>query len=102
MLSKETIAKKKKQEVLHNILNHQVEGEMYISTSPSVWKNLTLKYFNKIYREEMNIVQLLDILEKQGVIFNQKRALVVYPIKEHLYYIAKVTNKKIDIDVMNL
>lgn len=98
MLSKESVEKKKRQETLQKILNHQVVGEIYISTSPSVWKSLTLKYFNKIYRKEMDIIELMDTLEKQGIIFNQKRTLVIYPIREYLYYIAKETKKEIKIE----
>lgn len=89
--------KKKRQELLRRILNHQVVGELYISTSPSVWKSITLKYFNKIHRKEMDIEKLMDVLEKQGIVFNQKRELVFYPIREYLLYIAKITKKDIDV-----
>lgn len=95
--SSESIEKRKRQQLLQKILNRQVTGEAYITTSATVWKSITLKHFNKIMRKEMTVPQLLDLLERKGVVFNQKREIIVYPIREFLMYIAKETKQNFDI-----
>lgn len=90
------ITVKKKNEKIEMILNHSVTGEAYILTSPRDWKRKVLNNFNRIYRKEMSIPQLVDLLEKEGVRYLQAKTLVIYPIKECLEYIAKVSNKSLD------
>lgn len=76
LTNKELVERKKRQETLRNIINHRVIGEGYITTSASVWKSIVLKYFNKVYRNEMNVSHIMEILERQGVVFNQQRELI--------------------------
>lgn len=87
----------KKREKVEKILNHQVQGEVYIQTPGRIWKALVLKNFNKFQSGELGIMELIEYLEtKGGVKFNQKHSIVRYPIEECLQYIAKIANKPLD------
>lgn len=88
----------KKQELINSILNHPVQGEVYILTPGRIWKALVLKYFNKVKRGEVSINELITILEeKGGVKYGQKHSLVRYPIEECLKYISKLSKQDLDI-----
>lgn len=86
----------KKRDKIEKILNHQVQGEVYIQTPGRIWKALVLKNFNRFQSGELGIMELIEYLEtKGGVKFNQKPSLVKYPIEECLQYIAKIANKQL-------
>lgn len=87
------IKEKRRKEKIKQILNHRVNGEGFILTSGRIWKAIVLRHFNKVYRGELTVDDLVDILEiRYGVKYAQKRTLVKYPIEETLKYIAKVSN----------
>jgi hypothetical protein len=88
---------KKQQELIDKILLHRVDGESYISTDGRIWKWILLTRFLEIHRGEMTVEKLLTVLQQQGVRFNQSIQLVEYPVRNCLHYIAKVTNKQLDI-----
>lgn len=92
-----SIEKKKQKEKIDSILNHYVMGEAYILTPSSEWKMIVLRYFNYIQQGKINLMELVDKLENDGVQYNQSKELVKYPIKECLLHIAKVANKTIDL-----
>lgn len=87
-----TIREKRRKEKVNCILNHRVDGESFIATSGRIWKAIVLRHFNQVYRGELTVDELVDILEKRyGVKYVQKRSLVKYPIQETLKYIAKIS-----------
>ncbi|MFS1519507.1 hypothetical protein V1503_24070 [Bacillus sp. SCS-151] len=88
---------KKKEEQMEIILNHYVDGEVYISTPSKVWKQIVLNHFNKVYRNELTVDELLTLLQREGVQFNQSLKLVRYPVVECLRFISACCNKDIDI-----
>ncbi|WP_235713342.1 hypothetical protein [Bacillus mycoides] len=73
-------------------------GECYFQCSPSHWKNIVFKHYNKIKRKEMNIEQLILIIQKEGIRFTQHPSLMTYPIVDFVKYIAKVCNETIEIE----
>jgi hypothetical protein len=94
LLSGKVLGQEKKREKIEKILNHTVQGEVYIRTQGRTWKMIVLNHFNKIQKGEITIMDLVHILEtKYAVIYTQKHSLVRYPIEECLNYIAKVSNK---------
>ncbi|MED4269025.1 hypothetical protein P9199_01820 [Geobacillus stearothermophilus] len=97
MTTEEKIAMKKRQERKEKILNHKVDGEMYINGNPRKWKELVLYKFNAVYRKEMTLEQLLEYLKRNNITFNQSKKLVIYPIREFLLYIAKEVGKDLNI-----
>lgn len=83
---------KRKREKIEKILNHSVTGEGYILTAPRIWKEIVLRNFNRVQRNELSIGEVIDLLESEGVRFNQSKALIFYPVNECLQYIATVAN----------
>ncbi|RHW36060.1 hypothetical protein D1B31_18450 [Neobacillus notoginsengisoli] len=89
----------KRQKITEAIFNRQYQGEVYILTPGRVWKSLVIKHFNKVKRGELSLDELVLLLEtKGGVKFAQKHSLVRYPIKECLYFIAKMTKQDIEVN----
>lgn len=90
------LTEKKRTELIEKILNHQVQGEVYILTPGRIWKSLVLKEFNKVYSGELSVEELLNNLEKIGVKYNQKHSLVRYPVEDCLRYIGKLSKKPLN------
>ncbi|MGN7299553.1 hypothetical protein [Ferdinandcohnia sp. SAFN-114] len=88
---------KKRNEKIELIINHQVEGEAFIISSSHHWKRIVLQNFNRIYRNEIGINELLKVMQEHGVVFAQKDSLVRYPVLECLNFIAKQSNEKLEI-----
>jgi hypothetical protein len=90
--------KEKTQKLTEKVLNHQVQGEVYILTQGRIWKAIVLRYFNKVQRKEMTVMELVQILEtKFAVKYTQKHSLIRYPVEACLKFIAKIANKPLDI-----
>ncbi|MFC0273616.1 hypothetical protein ACFFIX_19680 [Metabacillus herbersteinensis] len=89
------LIEKRRNEKIESVLNHQVQGESFIQSPSREWKKIVLNHFNKIYRNELSLAELLTVLKTRGIIFSQKESLVQYPIKECLEYIAKVSKIEI-------
>lgn len=88
-----------RKQMMEQILNHPVSGEVYILTPGRLWKALVLNNFNKVKRRELTIDELVIYLEtKCGVKYAQKHHLVKYPIRECLLFISKVTKQAIDLE----
>lgn len=92
------IAKKKRNEKIELILNHQVMGEVYIAPPARQWKRLVLKQYNKVEAGEMTLKELCLYLQKNGVVFLQSLSLVQYPVTELLYFIAKVSKRDLTLN----
>lgn len=88
----ETAELRRKREKKELILNHQVNGEAFISSPSRLWKNIVLSHFNRINRGDLSLNQLLLIMKDKGITFTQQDALVKYPVMECLQYIAKISN----------
>lgn len=81
--------------MVEKIINHSVQGEVYILSPGRVWKSLVLNHFNKVKRGELSVNELVIHLEKCGVKYAQKHHLVKYPVIECLMYISKVTKQSL-------
>ncbi|RID82604.1 hypothetical protein [Mesobacillus zeae] len=93
-----SIEQEKRMKMIEKILNHQVQGEVYILTPGRVWKSLVLKYFNKLKSGEMTIDELVILMEdKGGVKYGQSYKLVRYPVEELIRYIAKIAKQTVEI-----
>ncbi|MFT9497790.1 MULTISPECIES: hypothetical protein [Bacillota] len=93
------VVEEKKRKLIEKILNHPVQGEVYILTQGRIWKALVLKHFSKVQKGEITILELVEILEKRyAVKYTQKYSLIQYPIEECLKYIAKVANKPLELN----
>lgn len=98
MLQDKVIDKEKKKKKIEMILNHTVQGKVYILTHGHTWKMIVLNHFNKIQKGEMTLMELVQILEsKYSVKYTQKHSLVRYPIEECLQFIAKISNKTLEL-----
>jgi hypothetical protein len=72
-------------------------GRSIYPYTKSNWNALVLRYFNKVKRGELSIVELVTLLEtKGGVKYQQKHSLVRYPIEELIHYIAKLSNQNLN------
>jgi hypothetical protein len=90
--------KRKRDEFKEIILEHKVSGELYIITPARIWKSYVLRHFNKIITKKVSVLELVTLLEVQhGVVYRQEHTVVQYPILEYLKYIAKVSNKTIEL-----
>jgi hypothetical protein len=98
LLQDKVIDKEKKREKIEKIMNHTVQGEVYILTQGRTWKMIVLNHFNRIQKGEMTLMELVQILEsKYSVKYTQRHSLVRYPIEECLQYIAKISNKTLEL-----
>ncbi|MEQ3505446.1 hypothetical protein ABMY47_21685 [Pseudoalteromonas sp. BZP1] len=97
VLQEETIELRRKREKKELVLNHQVNGEAFISSPSPLWKNIVLSNFNRIHRGDITISQLLIIMKDKDISFTQHDNLVKYPVIECLHFIAKVSNIKFDL-----
>lgn len=90
----EYIKQKKKKEMIEKILNHSVNGESYFKTPAKIWKAVVLRKFNAVYKNEISVHDLIEILKKEGIEFTQNDKFIYYPVNELLVYIGKLSNKK--------
>jgi hypothetical protein len=99
LLQEKVLDKEKKKKKIEQILNHTVQGEVYILTQGRTWKLIVLNHFNnKFQKGEMTLIELVQLLEtKYSVKYTQKHSLVKYPIEECLQYIARISNKTLEL-----
>jgi len=86
-----------RKEMMDKIIQHTVQGEVYILTPGRVWKSLVINHFNKVKRGELTVDELIIKLENSGVKYGQKHHLVKYPVTECLKYISKVTKQSLEL-----
>lgn len=88
---------KRKKDMIDKVLAHRVRGDSYFKSSEENWKNIVLRKFNAVYRNELSIYELIEILKKEGVEFTQNEKIIYYPIKELLEYISKLSKREINL-----
>lgn len=93
----EEIKLKRKKEMIDKVLAHQIRGDSYFKSSEENWKNIVLRKFNAVYRNELSVFELIEILKKEGVEFTQNEKIIYYPIKELLEYISKLSKREINL-----
>lgn len=84
------ISAEERSKKINLILNTRIPGESYITTSPRVWKKFVLYHFNQIARGELTADELLNKMEASGIVFNQSKKLVIYPVIECLERISRI------------
>ncbi|MGX1266631.1 hypothetical protein RKD55_004575 [Rossellomorea marisflavi] len=80
-----------RQEKIDKVLQHQVEREFMLD-HPTLWKKVVLLHFNQIYRKEIGMRELIQLMKEKGVSSERfSDTLWKYPITELLEFIADLS-----------
>jgi hypothetical protein len=87
---------KAKQAMRDAVMNKRVSGENYFKSPGTDWRNSIIRHYNKVYRQEITVEQLCDLMLNEGIEVNQNKKLMQYPVTELLEFIGKMLKHDID------
>lgn len=79
-----------REEKIKAVLSYKTKEEYLFTSDPKKWKIIALKNFNRVYNQELGVMDLLKMMEREGVTFLYSETLNVYPLTEILEYIAEL------------
>lgn len=84
---------------IHQVLTHKTSHDDMFD-DPNSWKKVVLLHFNQIYRKEIGMQELVQILQENGVSSTTfSDTLWKYPIRELLEFIAIISDI-VDLEIL--
>jgi hypothetical protein len=99
---------KEREKFKEKLLSYPIKGDNFINGAVATWRSFILKWVKNNQHEDtltVSMTKLLYEMREAGISFNQKDAIVQYPVKEFLVFyqsaLKKDLKRKIEIIFLN-